>query len=76
MQIGMLGMHDHLSRALGADILSPAGHLRMTRASVDFYSQPLLSPDQAAQAHAAIDQLQARRPATGAQPRSTSEGAR
>jgi len=75
MQVGMLGMHDHLSRALGADILSPEGHLRMTRGTVDLHSHALLSPDQAAQAHAGLDQLQAHRPATAAQPRSTSEGA-
>jgi AcrR family transcriptional regulator len=75
MQIGMLGMHDHLSRALGADILSPEGHLRMTRGAVDLHSHALLNPDQAAQAHAALDRLQAHRPPTAAQPRSTSEGA-
>jgi AcrR family transcriptional regulator len=70
MQIGMLGMHDHLSRALGADILSPEGHLRMSRGSVDLHSHALLSPDLAAQALAAFDQLQARTSATAAQPRS------
>jgi AcrR family transcriptional regulator len=75
-QIGMLGMHDHLSRALGADILSPEGHLRMTRGMVDIHSHALLSPDQAAQARAALDQLQARQPATAAEPRSAAEGAR
>ncbi len=75
MQIGMLGMHDHLSRALGADILSPQGHLRMTRGTVDLHSHALLSPEQAAHAHAAFDQLQARQPATAAQPSSMSEGA-
>jgi AcrR family transcriptional regulator len=46
MQIGMLGMHDHLSRALGADILSPEGHLRMSRGTVDLHSHALLSPVQ------------------------------
>jgi AcrR family transcriptional regulator len=75
MQVGMLGMHDHLSRALGADILSPEGHLRMTRGTVDLHSHTLLSPDQAAQAQAALDRLQARRPATAASTPSTSEGA-
>jgi AcrR family transcriptional regulator len=59
-QIGMLGMHDHLSRALGADILSPEGHLRMTRGSVDLHSHALLSPDQATQARAALDEVEAR----------------
>jgi hypothetical protein len=58
MQIGMLGMHDHLSRALGADILTPEGHLRMSRGSVDVHSTALLTREQAAQAHAAFDQLQ------------------
>jgi AcrR family transcriptional regulator len=65
METGLLAMHGPLSRSLGADIFTPAGHLRMTRAKIDFYSHPLLSPDLAAQARAAIDQLQARQPGTG-----------
>lgn len=76
METGMLAMQAQLSRALGADILSPAGHLRMSRAKVDFYSQPLLSPEQAAEAHAAIDRLQARRPPGAAETASTADGAR
>lgn len=71
METGMLAMQAQLSRALGVDVLSPAGHLRMSRAKVDFYSQPLLSPEQAAEAHATIDRLQARRPTTTAQAAST-----
>ena len=67
MQTGLLVLHDHLSRALGADILSPEGHLRMTKAAVDLYSEPLLSREQAEQARAAIDQIQARRPPTAAE---------
>ena len=63
METGLLAMRDQLSRSLGADIFSPAGHLRMSRAKIDFYSQPLLSPDLAAQARATIDALQARHPA-------------
>jgi AcrR family transcriptional regulator len=74
MQIGMLGMHEHLSRALGADILSVEGHLRMVRGAIDVYSQPLLDADRAAQAHAAIGRLQASRPPTGAPARPSSEG--
>jgi AcrR family transcriptional regulator len=69
METGLLAMHGQLSRALGADIFSPAGHLRMSRAKLDFYSQPLLSPELAAQARATIDQLQAGQPAGGAAPR-------
>jgi AcrR family transcriptional regulator len=85
-QIGMLAMHDHLSRALGADILSPDGNLRMTRGAIDLHSNALLGPEAAAQAHAAIDRMQEQRrsgaalPRTdggpgAAQPRPTPEGA-
>jgi TetR/AcrR family transcriptional regulator, regulator of cefoperazone and chloramphenicol sensitivity len=59
MQTGLLVQHDQLSRALGADILSPEGHIRMSKAIVDFYSHPLLSPEQAATGHAALDRLRA-----------------
>ncbi|HJV08161.1 MAG TPA: TetR family transcriptional regulator [Acidimicrobiales bacterium] len=69
MQTGLLALHEHLSRALGADIFSPEGHLRMIRAAVDIYSKPLLSPEQAAQARSAIDQIQARRPSGAAKER-------
>jgi TetR/AcrR family transcriptional regulator, regulator of cefoperazone and chloramphenicol sensitivity len=75
MQTGLLVLHENLSRALGADIFSPEGHLRMSRATVDFYSHPLLSPELAAEAHAAYDRLQAQRSPT-AKPRSAAEGAR
>jgi hypothetical protein len=34
----------------------------MSRVKLDFYSKPLLSPELAAQAQAAIDQLQAAQP--------------
>jgi hypothetical protein len=47
----------------------------MTRGFVEIFAHPLLTPDLAAQAEAAMDQIQARRPATPAGPRSTSEGA-
>lgn len=62
METGLLAMHEQLSRALGADIFTAAGHLRMSRVKLDFYSKPLLSPDLAGQARAAIDQLQAAQP--------------
>jgi TetR/AcrR family transcriptional regulator, regulator of cefoperazone and chloramphenicol sensitivity len=75
MQSGLLVMHDHLSRALGADVFGPDGHVRMSKAAVDLHSHALLSPELAAQAHAAYDQLQARRPANAAEPGSAAEGA-
>ena len=65
MEMGALFMRDQLSRTLGADVFSPEGHVRLARARVDFYSQPLLSPDLAAQALAAIDLLQAAGTANG-----------
>ncbi len=64
METGLLAMHDQLSRVLGADIFGPEGHLRMTRAKVDFYARPLLSAETAASARSTIDALRAGR--TGA----------
>lgn len=75
MQTGLLVMHEHLSRALGADVLSAEGRPRMLKAVVDFYSHALLGPDLAAQAHAAYDRLLAQRPPIAAEPRSQPEGA-
>ena len=65
MELGALSLHEQLSRALGADIFSREGHLRLVTAKVDFYSKPLLGPELAAQAHAAIKQLQVRSPEPG-----------
>ena len=69
METGLLVMHDQLSRGIRRRYLHPAGHLRMSRAKIDFYSQPLLSPDLAAQARATIDALQARHSAAGVKQR-------
>ncbi len=58
MQTGQLVMHEHLSRALGADVHSVEGQPRMGRAVVDFFTYPLLSEELARQAHAAYDRLE------------------
>jgi AcrR family transcriptional regulator len=58
MHIGMLGMHEQLSRALGADILGAEGNLRMAAAVIDVYSRPLLGPEDAARAHASIAEVE------------------
>jgi AcrR family transcriptional regulator len=58
MQTGLLILHDHVSRALGADVLSGTGHVRMGHAIVDFHANPLISPEIAEQAHAAYDRLE------------------
>ena len=57
MELGALSMDKQLSQALGADIFSREGHLRLAKTKIDFYSHPLLSAELAAQAHAAIDGL-------------------
>jgi AcrR family transcriptional regulator len=56
-EMGTLVLHDQLSRSLGADVLTPEGHLRLVRAKVELYSKPLLDPELAAGALAAIDRL-------------------
>ncbi len=57
MQTGVFILRDQVSRAIGDDVRAPTGHARMTRGFVDAFTHPLLTPDQAAQAHAALDQL-------------------
>lgn len=76
MELGALSLSDQLSRALGADIFSTEGHLRLIRAKLDFYSKPLLGRKLAAQAHAAIDRFQASVSAKPAASRSPSRRAR
>jgi AcrR family transcriptional regulator len=60
-QLGVLGMHEHLSRTLGTDTLGADGQLRMGRVAVDLHSTTLLTADQATQAHRALDQVQQQR---------------
>ncbi len=57
MEMGALAMRSQLSRALGADILEPEGNVRWLHARVDFYAQPLVSSELAAQAHESLDAL-------------------
>ena len=57
-QIGLLMVREQMSKALGVDVSSPQGHLRLAHALIYFYSTPLLPPDLAADAHAALAQLQ------------------
>ncbi|HEY4020557.1 MAG TPA: TetR family transcriptional regulator [Pseudonocardiaceae bacterium] len=58
MQLGPLLMHTQVSAALGVDLLSPAGHIRSTKALIDIYSQPGLSEDSAKAAKAAYSRLE------------------
>ena len=75
MQSGILAMHDHVSRALGADIFTTDGHLRMAGALTDFYSRPLLDPEFVAKAHGAMEFLRATNPPTAAGEDPAAEGA-
>jgi AcrR family transcriptional regulator len=68
MQSGLLMMHSQLSRWLGADIFTAEGHPRLSAALIDFYSQPLLSPELAEQARAAVRHLRVHQPAARSQP--------
>lgn len=68
MELGALAMRSQLSRALGADILESEGQLRLAKAKVDFYSQPLLRPEVATQLHDALGRLE-RSPSASKRPR-------
>lgn len=56
-KMGMFLMRDQLSAVLGEDVGEPHGYLRMTRASVQIFSQPLLTPDQADRALKELDRI-------------------
>lgn len=75
MQSGILAMHDHVSRALGVDIFTTGGHLRMASALADFYSHPLLDSEFVAKARGAMDLLRTPSPSTAAGTEPGAEGA-
>src|SRR5690348_15332512 len=54
MNLGMLVLHEHVSRALGTDMLGPEGHSRAMLAAVEILSNPIVGPDLAKQAEAAF----------------------
>lgn len=58
MKMGAFLLRDQVSRALGADVRTPAGHARMIRAFVDVFAGPLVTAEEAAHARAALDRLQ------------------
>ena len=57
MKMSLFTMRDLMSRALGADVTEPAAWARMLQASLDLFSQPLITQEQALQAQAALDRL-------------------
>jgi TetR/AcrR family transcriptional regulator, regulator of cefoperazone and chloramphenicol sensitivity len=57
LKMGMFLMHEQLTSVLGEDVTVMPGWLRMVRASVEIFRQPLLTPEQADQAMKALDRL-------------------
>jgi len=57
MQMGMFLLRDQLSVVLGEDASTPAGHSRVLKAAVEIFAQPIVTPEQAEQARAALDLL-------------------
>lgn len=55
MQMGALVMHEHLSRALGEDLLSPSGVMRVSRATLELFSGAMFAPGQAEAMQKALD---------------------
>ncbi|MFI0483765.1 TetR/AcrR family transcriptional regulator [Actinomadura sp. 9N215] len=57
MSLGAFVLHDHLTRSLGADVLTSEGYPRMALAMIEIYDDRLLSPELAAQARAAMKSM-------------------
>ena len=57
MQMGMFLLRDQLSVVLGQDAGTPAGHSRVLKSAVEIFSRPIVTPEQAEQARAALDVL-------------------
>src|SRR4051812_18350999 len=47
MQMGMYLMADQISAALGVDVSTPEGHIRMLSGAVDIFAYPLLTEQEA-----------------------------
>jgi TetR/AcrR family transcriptional regulator, regulator of cefoperazone and chloramphenicol sensitivity len=45
MALGIPAFHEHLSRVLDVDVLSPEGDRRIAVAILDLYSHSMISPD-------------------------------
>jgi hypothetical protein len=48
-------MHEHLSRALGEDLLSTEGIMRVSRATLELFSGAMFAPGQAEAMRHALD---------------------
>jgi AcrR family transcriptional regulator len=54
MKMSMFIMRDQLSRVLGVDVGEPEGWVRMLQASIEIFSQPLITTELAEQARGAL----------------------
>ncbi|MFF5262368.1 TetR/AcrR family transcriptional regulator [Actinomadura viridis] len=57
MAFGMIVLHEHLSRALGANTLTLEGYPRLTKALLDVQTDNLISPELLEQTRTALDRL-------------------
>ncbi len=57
MSFGLVVLHEHLSRALGANTLSPAGYRRLALAALDIHMDVLLSDELVEQARTALKEM-------------------
>ncbi|MFC4120851.1 TetR/AcrR family transcriptional regulator [Nonomuraea zeae] len=55
MALSVAVLSQHLSRGLGVDVTTPEGEAKLLRVLLDVYSHPLLTPEEAAAARAALD---------------------
>ncbi|NUO98244.1 MAG: TetR family transcriptional regulator [Nonomuraea sp.] len=54
MALSVTVLYPHVSRGMGVDLSSPEGSRLLMRTLIEVYSQPVLSPEAAAQARAAL----------------------
>lgn len=57
LKIGLFVMRDQVGRVLGDDMSTAKGFRRMVRASIEIFSRPIVTPEQADQALKALDSL-------------------
>ncbi|WP_262402495.1 TetR/AcrR family transcriptional regulator [Actinomadura sp. CNU-125] len=57
MNFGLVVLNEHLSRALGSDILTKEGYPRLALALIDIHTDNLFTPELEAQSRAALQKL-------------------
>ncbi|GAA4065206.1 TetR/AcrR family transcriptional regulator [Actinomadura miaoliensis] len=62
MSLGTVVLHEHMTRNLGADPLTPAGYPRMALALLDILSDDLMNPAVVAQGRAVLEEMRASAP--------------